>query len=91
MLHLSKKYKIDTGKTRALKKKIADVVKKDVLKAIEESQKKFQCDYLYFYKYFRGKYNTEYKNMNWNNKYKEAKFNIEINTDIISGNLVNFN
>jgi Ger(x)C family germination protein len=90
ILYLSKEYRIDNEKTKALEKKLSDIVKRDILKAIETSQKDFECDYFYFYKYFRAKYNSDFKNMNWNERYKEAQFNVEVDAKVVPGNLVNF-
>ena len=64
ILSTSKIIKIPKEKMKELEKKISERVKNDISQAIETSQKEYGCDYLYFYKYFRAKYNSDFKKMN---------------------------
>ena len=90
ILNTSKLIKIEDEQTKELEKKISEKVSDDISQAIETSKTEYGCDYLYFYKYFRAKYNSDFKNMNWNEKYKEAKFNIEVKAKVNPSNMINF-
>lgn len=91
IINTSKMIKIDNKKMKELEGKISDKVKEDISDAIETSQTKYGCDYLYFYKYFRAKYNSDFKSMNWNEKYKSAEFKVDVKAKVKPGNMINFN
>lgn len=82
--------KVDSDGFKSLGKEVEKKIKQDILDAIETSQKEFECDYLSFYKFFRSKYNSDFETMNWNEKYKEAKFNVDISVEASPSNLVNY-
>jgi spore germination protein KC len=90
ILYLSENIKLDDQMLKELEEKVSEEIKNDIMEAIDTSQVEYECDYLYFYKVFRAKYNSEFKKMNWNEKYKDAEFDIEIKSKIVPGNLVNF-
>jgi spore germination protein KC len=89
IIDLSKMVKLNNEKMKKLQNEISEVIKQDMLNTIKTSQVKYECDYLQFYKSFRERYNYDFKNMNWNNKYKQAKFNVEVRVDVEPANLVN--
>lgn len=91
ILQRSETISIDNEKMKDLEEKIADKVKEDIVDAIETSQIKYGCDYLYLYKYFRAKYNSDFRSMNWNEEYKDAEFNIDVKAKMLPGSLINFN
>ncbi len=91
IMNTSGKIKIDKEKMKEIEEKVSDIVKEDIYEAIKTSQIEYGCDYLFFYKYFRAKYNSDFKNMNWNEEYKKANFNIEVKTKASPGNMTNFN
>ena len=91
IINTSKKMKIDNEKMIKLGEILSNKVKEDISKAIKTSQTEYGCDYLNFFEYFRAKYNSDFKTMNWNEKYKEAKFNIDVMSKVQPGNLINFN
>lgn len=87
---LSKNVKIDDEKMEELGLVISDLVKQDIEDSINTSQTKFQCDYLYFYKYFRAKYGSLFKELNWNEVYERAKIEIDVKANVIAGNMKNY-
>lgn len=90
ILHFSKAIKLDNEKLSKLENVISHVVKQEIENAIEISQEQYECDYLFFYKAFRAKYNSDFINMNWNGEYKNAKFNITVDTSVVTGNLLTY-
>ncbi|MFF2876170.1 Ger(x)C family spore germination protein [Gottfriedia sp. NPDC057991] len=63
---------------KEMENEISKVIKQEIVETIKTSQEKYECDYLQLYKVFRAKYNSEFKNMNWDKKYKQAKFNVDV-------------
>lgn len=90
LINTSKMIKIDNDKMKQLGTKISDRIKHDVLDAIKTSQKEFECDYLQFFKYFRAKYNSDFQDMDWNDKYKNAEINIDVKVEVAPSNLINY-
>lgn len=60
---------------------LSDTVRQDILKALEASQKTYQCDYLQIYRYFRAEHNSEFKAIDWKKAYSEASS--EANTKVL--------
>ncbi|MDR0930501.1 MAG: Ger(x)C family spore germination protein [Clostridiales bacterium] len=46
------------------------------------SQQEYGIDYLGLYRYFRANYYSEFKNSDWREMYKNAKFEINVNIDL---------
>lgn len=90
LINTSEVVSIDNNKIKEIGKKTEEKITKDIQDAIEVSQIKFECDYLHLYKYFRSKYNSDFQKMNWNEKYKDAKFNISTSVKIAPANMENF-
>lgn len=71
--------------TQILKKQI----QKDVEDAIVLAQQKYQCDYLQFYKYFRSKYQQQFKKGDWAKRFIGAKMKVTINGEIQDTRIMN--
>ncbi|MFD3450166.1 Ger(x)C family spore germination protein [Microbacteriaceae bacterium 4G12] len=89
IIDFSKMTKLNSEKIKVLQNVISKVIRREVISTITISQKKYECDYLQFYKAFRERYNFEFKKMNWNENYKQAKFNVEVKVDVKPANAIN--
>lgn len=81
----TKLIKTDDENMMKLSNLLSDTIKNDIENTLKLAQKEYSCDYLYMYKYFRAKYNTEFQKMNWNEEFKEAKFNVEVDAKAVPG------
>lgn len=68
---------------------IANMVKGEVISSIKRSQEEFECDIFGFARYFRADNPKVFKNINWVEKYLDARFNVEIKSKIINYSLIN--
>ncbi|MBC7959338.1 MAG: Ger(x)C family spore germination protein [Vallitaleaceae bacterium] len=80
--YMDKKTTVTEEQLKLLSQKLTEAVEEDLLATIKDSQNTYGCDYLGFYKYFRASYLSEFKKMNWEEKYKQAemKLNVEATT-----------
>ena len=90
ILNFSKKINLDDNKTSEIENKLTDIIKREISNTIDISQNRYGCDYLFFYKAFRAKFNSAFKRMNWNDVYKNAKFDITVTSKVTPGNLLTF-
>ncbi|MCX8074530.1 MAG: hypothetical protein N2749_02975 [Clostridia bacterium] len=88
--YMSQMINLDDNDIKEIQKKISDNIEQDIIAAIQTSQTKYSCDYLNFYKYFRAKYGSVFKQINWEEKYISAKFNVNVNSKIVSTKLINY-
>lgn len=79
--------KIDDDTKMELQSEISQKIKNDILKVIDKSQNEFACDVFYFAKYFRAQHPKIFKTINWQDKYINAKINVNVKTKIINTNL----
>jgi Ger(x)C family germination protein len=80
--------KISKDGIKELETRLSEKIKADILQATETSTQKFGCDYLFLYTDFRAKYNTAFKTMNYDEKYKKSNFNVNVQSSIVPGNMV---
>ncbi|WP_125152088.1 Ger(x)C family spore germination protein [Clostridium rectalis] len=78
---------IDENKIKTLEKMLQKKIYNEVSSTIDRYQHKFKCDIFRFAKYFRAENPMIYNSINWNDKFPEAKININIDVDIINLNL----
>lgn len=90
IIYLSQMVKLTDAQHLAIGEKVSALAKQEILSAIETSQKEFKCDYLDFYKYFRAKYNAAFSEMNWNEQYETAKFEVYVEAEVAPGNFINY-
>lgn len=90
IINFSGPTKLNDKKNSDLEKAAENLAKKYIQEALIISQKKYKCDYLLLYKYFRAKYETEFEKMNWNKEYVKSKFIINVKSSVSSENLVNY-
>ncbi|GAA0740575.1 Ger(x)C family spore germination protein [Clostridium oceanicum] len=87
--HLQYQYNlniIDKQKLKECDKILERQIKGVIERAIKTSQK-YKCDYLNFYKYFKGQHPEKIGKIDWKNQYPYADVNVEISTDIVNKNL----
>lgn len=63
-------------------------IKKDIMDAIEKSQKEFETDYLEFLRYFRAQNPEAYKKVNWKDEYPNAEVNVNVDFKLLNQNLI---
>lgn len=71
-----------------IEKEVSNKIKKDVMYALERSQKEFKCDVFGFARYFKGKYPNIYKELTWEDAYDQAVFNVNVKTTLINTRLL---
>lgn len=74
-----------------LEKRIEDELKKNVLVAIQRSQKEFKSDVFGFARYFKAENPMVYRTIDWVKNYPDAVFHVNMNTTITSTGLLNSN
>lgn len=72
---------------RQLQTSLAEMIKQDILHAIDTSQNRYQTDYLGIYRYFRKNYNSNFKTLDWEQLYSEAKVKVETKVTILNSSL----
>ncbi|GAA0717537.1 Ger(x)C family spore germination protein [Clostridium malenominatum] len=78
---------INSDDIKTLEEELSNNIKKAVLSAIERSQTEFQCDIFGFGKYFKADNYNIYKNINWQEEYLKANFNVDVELKIVNFNL----
>lgn len=68
---------------------IEEMVKKEVISAIEKSQQVHKCDYFGFGRYFKAQNGKIFKNIDWRAEYPDAIFNVKVNSKITNYHLIN--
>lgn len=66
-------------------------IKKNVLAAINRSQKEFKSDVFGFARYFKAENPMVYRTINWEKEYTEAVFHVNVDTTITSTGLLDPN
>ncbi|MGY0374817.1 Ger(x)C family spore germination protein [Clostridium sp. JNZ J1-5] len=82
---------LNEGIIRELKDKVAKEVEKEVLYAVNLSQKEYKSDVFGFAKYFKAQNPKAYKEINWKEEYPKATINLNIETKFSDVNLININ
>lgn len=72
----------------SIEKEVSNKIKKDVMYALEKSQKEFKCDVFGFARHFKGKYPNIYKELTWEDAYDQAVFNVNVKTTLINTRLL---
>lgn len=72
----------------SIEKEVSSKIKKDVMYALEKSQKEFKCDVFGFARHFKGKYPNIYKELTWEDAYDQAVFNVNVKTTLINTRLL---
>jgi len=83
-------YKIEPlnkNKIRDLESEATQMIYKEVIYAINKSQKEYKCDIFEFGKYFKANNPKDYRKINWNEEYPNANINVNINTHLTDVNL----
>ena len=85
--------KLDYSDTETLKQlnySLKDYLSSQITNYLYKTSKEFQSDINQFYRIAKSKFITisDFKNYNWTQKYENAEFNVEINSDIISSLLI---
>lgn len=74
---------------KAMAKALEEEFRNHVYNALDMAQNKFKCDYLDFFKYFRAKYQKQYKKIeDWNEAFSKARMNVNVNVDIIGTSMI---
>lgn len=71
-----------------IEKEVSNKIKKDVMYALEKSQKEFNCDVFGFARYFKGKYPNIYRGLTWEDTYDQVVFNVNVKTTLINTRLL---
>jgi len=72
---------------RELESEVIQQIYKEVMYAINKSQKEYKCDIFEFGKYFKASNPKDYRRINWNEEYPNANINVNINTHLTDVNL----
>lgn len=75
-------YNFNKETNAEITKILNETLKNEMLKAIEQSQKEFECDYFQLDDEFQIKYPDEFKKMDWETEYLESKITIKVKTDL---------
>ncbi|MGF7060299.1 Ger(x)C family spore germination protein [Brassicibacter mesophilus] len=79
---------ISDDEIKRLEEMLAEKVKKDIINAIEKSQKKWKCDVFEFARYFRAENPKIYRQIKWLEEYPDAIINVDATVTIVNKNLV---
>jgi Ger(x)C family germination protein len=74
-------------KAQEIQAALAEQAKLDILQTLATSQKDYENDYLGIYRYFRTKYNSDFKTIDWQKIYAQADVSVETEVKIISSKL----
>lgn len=85
--------KLDYSDTETLKQlnySLKDYLSSQITNYLYKTSKEYKSDINQFYRIAKSKFITisDFKNYNWTQKYENAEFNVEINSDIISSLLI---
>lgn len=76
--------RVDSKIEKKLEAMVSQKLKDDIMKSFKRSQEEFKCDIYHFAKNFRAQHPQIYKKLNWEEAYKSAQLNINIETEIIN-------
>ncbi|KOA18824.1 spore germination protein A3 precursor [Clostridium homopropionicum DSM 5847] len=85
-------YKIEPlnkNKIKEVESEVSQMIYKEVMYAINKSQKDYKCDIFQFGKYFKANNPKDYRRINWNEEYPDANINVNVNTHLTNVNLRN--
>lgn len=85
--------KLDYSDTETLKQlnySLKDYLSSQITNYLYKTSREYKSDINQFYRVARRKFTTitDFENYNWEQKYENAEFNVEINSDIISSLLI---
>ncbi|MDO8685300.1 MAG: Ger(x)C family spore germination protein [Clostridiales bacterium] len=80
--YMDQLFSIDDQEKEEITQKLEALVKEDIIKTLQVSQKEYRCDYLHFYKYFRAYNQSKFKTVNWEQMYSEAIMDVSIRAAI---------
>ena len=85
--------KLDYSDTKTLKQlnsSLKDYLSSQITNYLYKTSREYKSDINQFYRVARRKFTTitDFENYNWEQKYENAEFNVEINSDIISSLLI---
>ena len=80
----------DTKTLRQLNSSLKDYLSSQITNYLYKTSREYKSDINQFYRVARRKFTTitDFENYNWEQKYENAEFNVEINSDIISSLLI---
>lgn len=81
--YMGKMTQLSKEQQKEVTDKLKDKIEDDITKTILESQRTYRCDYLEFYKHFKIDYLNEFKQMNWEDKYTQAKIKVKIHAELV--------
>lgn len=70
-------YNFDDASNAEVTEILTKTLEHELLNAVEQAQKVFDCDYLQFDDEFRLKFPVEFEKMDWQNEFLKASFNID--------------
>ena len=85
-------YKIEPlnkNKIKEVESEVSQMIYKEVMYAVNKSQKEYKCDIFKFGKYFKANNPKEYRKINWNEEYPNANIKVNVNTHLTNVNLIN--
>jgi Ger(x)C family germination protein len=77
----------DQDNINQIQDSLAKILKDEIIQTLVTSQKKFQCDYLGIFRYFKIHNNTEFKTIDWEKIYSEAAIEVSTKVTIRDGAL----
>lgn len=78
---------LNKNKIKELESEASQMIYKEVMYAINKSQKEYKCDIFQFAKYFNANNPKDYRSINWNKEYPNANINVNVSTHLINVNL----
>jgi Ger(x)C family germination protein len=82
ILYMSKLSPVSDELKNKYEEVLRDLIYKDVSSTLEKAQKRFECDYLEFYKHFRIYYPQAFKTIKWNEAFSQADMEIDIKVEV---------
>lgn len=73
---------LDESKLTLMEDMISHSIQKKVMTIINRSQVDYACDFMGFAKYFRAQNPLAYREINWEESYKDAEINVNVATKI---------
>jgi spore germination protein KC len=80
--YIDKLFPITVKDKELISKKLGELIKEDLMKTLQVSQKKYRCDYLHFYKYFRAYKQSKFKTVDWEQMYADSIMKVRVKASI---------
>ncbi len=83
-------YHLTETDNRNITRSLEEILKTELVEAVDQAQKKFKCDYLQFDDEFRIKFPSQFKNMDWQTEFENLTYNIEVDAVLSDNEVIDY-